>query len=150
MAKARTFKFETRRVNKDFPLDSYETSSALGALLLEQYPHQLTVKMLDPDFIFFVEIRDKIYLYHITEGAKGTACRHERAGILLLSGGIDSPVAGYMMASRGMILDAIYFHTFPESSGLVEGGGTCRTFGALRGADQRFVCGGFHGHQAGK
>lgn len=114
---ARTFKFETRRVNKDFPLDSYETSSALGALLLEQYPHQLTVKMLDPDFIFFVEIRDKIYLYHdITEGAKGLPVGMSGRGMLLLSGGIDSPVAGYMMASRGMILDAIYFHTFPYTS----------------------------------
>lgn len=114
---SKTFKCETRRVNKAFPLDSYETSSALGALLLQQYPEQLSVKMTDPDLTFFIEIRDKIYLYHeITEGAKGLPVSMSGRGMLLLSGGIDSPVAGYMMASRGMILDAIYFHTFPYTS----------------------------------
>lgn len=110
----RTFKIEVRRVNKDFPLDSYELSCELGALLLERFPRQLTVKMQNPDLVFSVEIRDRTYLFNDSlEGAKGLPVGMSGRGMLLLSGGIDSPVAGYMMASRGMILDAVYFHTHP-------------------------------------
>ena len=113
----RTFKFETKRVNKAFPMSSYEVSSELGAILLQRFPEQLTVKMEDPDLLFNVEIRDKIYLYHDTiEGQAGLPVGMSGRGMLLLSGGIDSPVAGYMMASRGMILETIYFHTFPYTS----------------------------------
>ncbi len=115
--KKATFKMEVRRVNKDFPLDSYQLACELGGLLLETYPDQLTVKMEEADFVFQVEIRDKIYLFHDRrEGVKGLPVGMSGRGMLLLSGGIDSPVAGYMMASRGMILDAIYFHTFPYTS----------------------------------
>jgi thiamine biosynthesis protein ThiI len=109
-----TFKIEIRRVDKTFPLNSYELSCELGDLLLNQWPERLTVRMQAPDLTFFVEIRDRIYLYHdIIEGARGLPVGMSGRGMLLLSGGIDSPVAGYMMASRGMIIDAIYFHTFP-------------------------------------
>lgn len=112
-----SFKMEVRRINKAFPLDSYQLASQLGALLLETYPDQLTVKMDNPDLVFQVEIRDKLYLFHDkVEGAKGLPVGMGGRAMLLLSGGIDSPVAGYMMASRGMILDAIYFHTFPYTS----------------------------------
>ncbi len=112
-----SFKMEVRRINKAFPLDSYQLASQLGALLLETYPDQLTVKMENPDLVFQVEIRDKLYLFHDkVEGAKGLPVGMGGRAMLLLSGGIDSPVAGYMMASRGMILDAIYFHTFPYTS----------------------------------
>lgn len=112
-----SFKMEVRRINKAFPLDSYQLASQLGALLLETYPDQLTVKMENPDLVFQVEIRDKLYLFHDRlEGAKGLPVGMGGRAMLLLSGGIDSPVAGYMMASRGMILDAIYFHTFPYTS----------------------------------
>ena len=61
-----TFKVETRRVNKSFPMGSYEISSDLGALLLERFPERLTVDVHQPDFIVQVEIRDSIYLYHKT------------------------------------------------------------------------------------
>ncbi len=112
-----SFKMEVRRINKAFPLDSYQLASQLGALLLETYPDQLTVKMENPDLVFQVEIRDKLYLFHDkVDGAKGLPVGMGGRAMLLLSGGIDSPVAGYMMASRGMILDAIYFHTFPYTS----------------------------------
>lgn len=110
----KSFKIEARRANKNFPLSSYELCCELGAALLEGWPDQLTVRMQDPDLTFFVEVRDSIYLYHqITEGVRGLPGGMSGRGMLLLSGGIDSPVAGYMMASRGMIIDAIYFHTFP-------------------------------------
>ncbi len=113
----KTFKIEVRRVNKSFPLDSYTLACELGALLLEEYPDQLTVRMQAPDLLFHIEIRDRLYLYHeLIEGARGLPVGMSGRGMLLLSGGIDSPVAGYMMASRGMILDAIYFHTFPYTS----------------------------------
>lgn len=113
----RTFKVETRRVDKRFPLNSYEVSSLLGAHLLESYPDLLTVDVHRPDFIVRVEIRDKFYLMHrIVPGRKGLPVGMSGRGLLLLSGGIDSPVAGYRMASRGMQLDAIYFHTYPYTS----------------------------------
>ena len=113
----RTFKLETRRVNKEFPMSSYEVSSELGARLLTKYPDQLSVQMVDPDIIFHVEIRDMIYVYHETiSGHAGLPVGMSGRGMLLLSGGIDSPVAGYMMASRGMIIEAVYFHTFPYTS----------------------------------
>ena len=113
----RTFKLETRRVNKEFPMSSYEVSSELGARLLTKYPGQLSVQMVDPDIIFHVEIRDMIYVYHETiSGHAGLPVGMSGRGMLLLSGGIDSPVAGYMMASRGMIIEAVYFHTFPYTS----------------------------------
>ncbi len=112
-----TFKCETKRVDKTFPMSSYEVSSELGAMLLTKFPDQLSVKMLEPDLTFQVEIRDKIYVYHETiPGHAGLPVGMSGRGMLLLSGGIDSPVAGYMMASRGMILEAIYFHTFPYTS----------------------------------
>ncbi len=112
--KSYTFKVETRRVNKNFPLRSYDISAGLGAVLLEAFPERLTVDVHDPDFVVQIEIRDSIYLYHRTiAGRSGLPTGMSGKGMLLISGGIDSPVAGYMMASRGMQLDAIYFHTFP-------------------------------------
>ena len=112
--KSYTFKLETRRVNKKFPLRSYDISAGLGEMLLEAFPERLTVDVHNPDLLVQVEIRESIYLYHRTiSGLSGLPTGMSGKGILLLSGGIDSPVAGYMMASRGMQLDAVYFHTFP-------------------------------------
>ncbi|NLV98316.1 MAG: tRNA 4-thiouridine(8) synthase ThiI [Clostridiaceae bacterium] len=109
-----TFKVETRRANKSFPLRSYDISAGLGAILLEAFPDRLTVDVHNPDFVVQVEIRENIYLYHHTiPGLSGLPSGMSGKGMLLISGGIDSPVAGYMMASRGMQLDAVYFHTFP-------------------------------------
>lgn len=112
--KSYTFKVETRRVNKNFPMSSYGISSGLGAVLLDAFPDRLIVDVHNPDFIVQVEIRESIYLYHKTiAGPSGLPSGMGGKGMLLISGGIDSPVAGYMMASRGMTLDAVYFHTFP-------------------------------------
>lgn len=113
----RTFKVESKRGNKLFPLRSPQICEELGGLLLQTFPDQLTVDVHQPDFILYVEIRDAIYLYHtIVKAHKGLPVGMGGRGLLLLSGGIDSPVAGYMMASRGMEIEAIYFHTFPFTS----------------------------------
>lgn len=112
--KKHTFKFETRRIDKRFPMRSYEISAELGALILDLYPEQASVDVHEPEFVIHVEIREDIYLYHqIQEAYKGLPVGTSGKGLLLLSGGIDSPVAGWQMASRGLQLDGIYFHTFP-------------------------------------
>lgn len=110
------FKVETRRGNKKYPLNSPTISMELGACLLEHFA-QLSVDVHEPDFILHAEVRDALYLYHQKqEGVKGLPVGTSGKGMLLLSGGIDSPVAAYMMASRGMLLEAVYFHAFPYTS----------------------------------
>ncbi|NLZ71946.1 MAG: tRNA 4-thiouridine(8) synthase ThiI [Clostridiaceae bacterium] len=112
-----TFKFETKRIDKKFPMRSYEVSSELGALVLDQFPNIAKVDVHQPDFILHVEIREDIYLYHHIQPARsGLPVGSSGKGMLLLSGGIDSPVAAYQMASRGLQLEGIYFHTFPYTS----------------------------------
>lgn len=112
-----TFKVESRRGDKRYPLTSPEISALIGETILEAFPDQLTVDVHQPDFTVYVEIREQTYLYsEIVKGNKGLPVGTGGRGMLLLSGGIDSPVAGYMMASRGMELDAIYFHAFPFTS----------------------------------
>ena len=112
-----SFKIETRRVNKNFPLSSYEVSSAAGSLLLEKFPTVLTVDVHNPDLVFSIEIREKIYLFSDKiDGPKGLPVGMGGKGLALLSGGIDSPVAAWLMASRGMMLDTVYFHTPPYTS----------------------------------
>jgi thiamine biosynthesis protein ThiI len=114
--KFQTFKVETKRGNKKFPLGSYEISSEVGAKILDLYP-QLTVDVKNPQVTVFIEIREYVYIYsNKIAGFRGLPCGSSGKGMLLLSGGIDSPVAGFMMASRGMRLDAIYFHSFPYTS----------------------------------
>ena len=109
-----SFKFETRRIDKDFPLNSYQLNCDLGEMVLAAYPEQATVDVHNPDFLFQIEIRQEIYLYHEIQPAySGLPVGISGTGMLLLSGGIDSPVAGFQMASRGLQLEAIYFHTFP-------------------------------------
>lgn len=113
----RSFKIESRRGNKQFPLQSPEISCKLGEVLLDAYPDQLRVDVHQPDFTLYAEVRDHLYLYsQIEKGHKGLPVGMSGHGMLLLSGGIDSPVAGYMMASRGMELHAVYFHAFPFTS----------------------------------
>lgn len=112
-----SFKFETNRVDKDFPLSSYELNSRLGALVLDLYPGQAKVDVHNPDYLIQIEIRKEIYLYHEVQRAfKGLPVGTSGKSMLLLSGGIDSPVAGFQMASRGLQIEGIYFHTFPYTS----------------------------------
>jgi len=113
---AKTFKVETRRSDKSFSLDSYGMSVAAADALLKQYP-ELCVNVHSPDFVLMIEIRERAYVYANTEpGPRGLPSGTQGKGLLLLSGGIDSPVAGFMMARRGLALEALYFHTYPYTS----------------------------------
>ncbi|MDR2073532.1 MAG: tRNA 4-thiouridine(8) synthase ThiI [Spirochaetaceae bacterium] len=112
----RSFKVEARRSDKSFPLNSYGICCAAGDAVREELP-ALTVNVRSPEAVISVEIREKAYIYSLEKKGRGglpvgTAGR----GLLLLSGGIDSPVAGYLMAGRGMGIDAVYFHTPPYTS----------------------------------
>jgi thiamine biosynthesis protein ThiI len=112
----RSFKVEARRSDKSFPLGSYEICCAAGDAISEAVP-ELEVNVKSPGGIISVEIREKAYVYSMgKKGLRGLPVGSAGRGLLLLSGGIDSPVAGVLMAIRGMGLDAVYFHTPPYTS----------------------------------
>src|SRR5699024_6206894 len=105
-----TFKVNTRRNKKSYPMQSMEVSSALGGVILDACPN-MKVDVHHPDVFINVEIRNKIYLYSENiPGPGGMPLGTNGSAMLLLSGGIDSPVAGYMIAKRGVKIDAVYFH----------------------------------------
>ena len=113
----RTFKVEGKRSDKRFPLDSIELSREIGGVLLSVNP-KVKVDVRNPDITVKVEIRERaayIYAGH-HKGAGGMPVGTNGKGLLLLSGGIDSPVAGYMMAKRGVKLEAVHFESFPYTS----------------------------------
>lgn len=111
-----TFKVNTRRNKKTYPMQSMEVSSELGAVILDNCPN-MKVDVHHPDVYVNVEIRNKIYLYSENiPGPGGMPLGTNGRAMLLLSGGIDSPVAGYMIAKRGVIIDAVYFHAPPYTS----------------------------------
>ena len=113
---AATFKIEARRTDKSFPLDSWAMRSEGGAAVLSAVP-SLRVDVHHPDARIEVEIRERAYIYAMEKkGRQGLPVGTAGRGLLLLSGGIDSPVAGYLMESRGMSLDAVYFHAWPYTS----------------------------------
>ena len=112
----KTFKVETRRPNKLFPYDSMKFSAMTGGEVLDSIP-DLKVDVHKPEFTVNIEIRKSVYVY--TESIKaggGIPVGSSGRGLILLSGGIDSPVAAYMMAKRGLRLDAIYFHSHPYTT----------------------------------
>lgn len=113
----RTFKVEAKRSDKRFPLDSIELSREIGGVLLSANP-RVKVDVKNPEVTVKVEIRERaayIYAGH-HKGAGGMPVGTNGKGLLLLSGGIDSPVAGYMMAKRGVKLEAVHFESFPYTS----------------------------------
>jgi thiamine biosynthesis protein ThiI len=113
---ARSFKIEARRTDKSFPLDSYGIRSQAGRAVEEAVPG-LKVDVHAPQALIEVEIREKAYIFAMARrGLRGLPVGTAGRGLLLLSGGIDSPVAGFMMASRGMGVDGVYFHAFPYTS----------------------------------
>lgn len=114
--KNKTFKVHARRARKNYPMDSMELNAALGEKLLEAFP-DLKVDVHHPDILLCVEIREKINIYSTEiKGPGGMPVGTNGRGMLLLSGGIDSPVAGYMIAKRGVAIDAVYFHAPPYTS----------------------------------
>ena len=115
--KYKTFKVEAKRSDKRFPLDSMELSREIGGVLLSANC-RLKVDVRNPDVVVKVEVRERaayIYAGH-HKGAGGMPVGTNGKGLLLLSGGIDSPVAGYMMAKRGVKLEAVHFESFPYTS----------------------------------
>ncbi|AEF85795.1 thiamine biosynthesis/tRNA modification protein ThiI [Treponema primitia ZAS-2] len=111
-----SFKIEARRTDKSFPLDSYGIARGAGDAVSEAVP-ELRVDVRKPQGVITVEIRERAYIYGFSrQGRRGLPVGTAGRGLLLLSGGIDSPVAGYMMASRGMKIDAVYFHAYPYTS----------------------------------
>ena len=111
-----TFKVNARRARKNYPLDSMQLNAELGHVLLEAFP-ELKVDVHKPDVLLQVEIRQQINIYSIEiPGPGGMPVGTNGKAMLLLSGGIDSPVAGYMIAKRGVKIDATYFHAPPYTS----------------------------------
>lgn len=114
--KEMTFKVKARRARKNYPLNSMEINMDLGEKILDAIP-QMKVDVHKPDIELNVEIRNKINIYsEFIPGPGGMPVGTNGKATLLLSGGIDSPVAGYMIAKRGVIIDAVYFHAPPYTS----------------------------------
>lgn len=110
---AKTFKIDTRRSDKGFPLNSYELScEAAGPV-----ESLMKVDVHKPDCIIYIEVREKVFVYTDSErGCRGLPVGSSGKGLLLLSGGLDSPVAGYRMLRRGMKIECCYFHSYPYTS----------------------------------
>jgi thiamine biosynthesis protein ThiI len=113
-----TFKISVKRSDKNFPFHSDKFSAHLGGVVLEKYKN-LKVDLSRPEIEFTIEIRDNGYTYILLEKiycVGGMPVGSAGQGLLMLSGGIDSPVAGYLMAKRGLQLNAIHFFSFPYTS----------------------------------
>lgn len=115
--RARTFKVEARRSDKKFPLNSPQICQEMGGFILSKF-HHLKVDVHNPDVTIYVEIRDfGVYIHAGNEkGAGGLPLGTSGKATLLLSGGIDSPVAGYMIAKRGVAINAVHFYSYPYTS----------------------------------
>lgn len=112
----KTFKVETNRSNKQFPLSSLEVSKKIGAAVLKQIPCQVDVH--NPDILVNIEIREDFSYVYINEyrGSGGYPVGVQGKGLLMLSGGIDSPVAGYLAMKRGISVEGLYFDSPPHTS----------------------------------
>ncbi len=111
-----TFKVESRRGKKTFPVNSMEINCLVGEAVLDAFP-EIRVDVHKPDVMLRIEVRDQIYIYStIIPGPGGMPVGTNGKAMLLLSGGIDSPVAGYMISKRGVGLEATYFHAPPYTS----------------------------------
>ncbi len=114
--KSFTFKVESRRSKKTYPKNSMEISRDLGEAILEAFP-EIRVDVHRPDVMVNIEVREEVYVYsQIIPGAGGMPVGTNGKAMLLLSGGIDSPVAGYMISKRGVGIEATYFHAPPYTS----------------------------------
>lgn len=114
----KSFKVESKRADKSFPLTSMQLDSELGAAILDKHPN-LKVDLYQPEMVVMVEVRTngRTYIYNkLHTCAGGLPLGSAGKGLLLLSGGIDSPVAGYLMAKRGLEIEAVHFHSYPYTS----------------------------------
>lgn len=112
---AKSFKIDVRRAEKSFPYNSYEIATLVAEDIFEQ--HILAVDVHSPDVTIHIEVRERCFVYSDqNKGCRGLPVGVSGKGLLLLSGGIDSPVAGYRMMRRGMKVDCCYFHAYPYTS----------------------------------
>ena len=112
-----TFKVDTKRSDKRFPIHSGDLNRILGGMILKNEPN-IKVDVHNPDLLLKVEIReDGTYIYYNSfNGSGGYPVGTQPKGMLMLSGGIDSPVAGYLAMKRGIVIDAVYFEAIPHTS----------------------------------
>lgn len=117
LLRAKTFKVQAKRADKGYPLNSPQIMERLGEYILDRFPH-LSVKLKEPDVTVYAEVREgSVFIHGDPErGAGGLPAGTGGHGLLMLSGGIDSPVAGYVMAKRGLKISAIHFESPPYTS----------------------------------
>ena len=112
----KTFKIETKRSNKKYPLESREVSAAVGEYILDNFPNS-TVDVHNPDLTVYIELRNDAYIYSkLIKGLGGLPVGSSGKGIVMLSGGIDSPVSAFLMAKRGVEVEGVYFNSPPYTS----------------------------------
>lgn len=112
----KTFKVDTNRADKSFPIKSPDLSRQFGGLILKNF-HDLKVDVHNPDTFVYIDIKQNAYVYtEKIKGYGGLPIGTNGKGLLLLSGGIDSPVAGFMMAKRGVEISAVHYHSYPFTS----------------------------------
>ena len=112
---AKSFKIEAKRGDKKFPLNSYEIACQGASLVYDS--RLMEVNVHNPDVIIYVEVRERCFIYSVAEkSCRGLPVGCSNKGLLLLSGGLDSPVAGYRMMRRGMKIECCYFHSYPYTS----------------------------------
>lgn len=112
----KTFKIQAKRTDKRFPIRSQELNMELGGLILQHFPN-FKVEVHHPDLILYLDIKQRAYIYsERVEGYGGLPVGTSGKGTVLLSGGIDSPVAMFLMAKRGLKLNAVHFHSYPFTS----------------------------------
>ena len=115
-ANIKTFKVVTNRADKSFPIKSPEVSSRIGGVILRNF-EELSVDVHNPNIYLYIDIKKNAYIYiDRIEGCRGMPVGTNGHGLLLLSGGIDSPVAGFLMAKRGMNISGVHFHSYPFTS----------------------------------
>lgn len=115
--KLQTFKVDVHRVDKRFEPKSPELNPLLGGTILKKYGNYVKVDIKNPDFFIYVDIKDNCYVYtDRIKGWGGLPIGSSGRGLLLLSGGIDSPVAAFLMAKRGVRVDCLHFHSYPFTS----------------------------------
>lgn len=114
--KIKTFKVDTNRADKNFPIKSPDFSKQMGGVILKAF-NELSVDVHTPDTLVYIDIKQNAYIYtDKIKGHGGMPIGTNGKGLLLLSGGIDSPVAGFLMAKRGVEISAVHYHSYPFTS----------------------------------
>lgn len=112
-----SFKVEAKRSDKSFPVKSPELNPKIGGAILKKFGSKMYVDVHNPDIMVYIDVKNHIYIYSDKiKGYGGLPIGSSGRGLLLLSGGIDSPVAGFLLARRGVEISALHFHSYPFTS----------------------------------